>query len=174
MPIPSPAGPIATLEETVFAATKYLDVLGQHYTDPVMLVVAPHEEWAETTAARITLDADMISVKMMPTLVLPLRSPNGGQITFGRAPQNLVVLPFAAISKEHGYLVEASGSWHIADIGSKNGTYVDGTRVPKATPTPLRDGASVRFGDVSAKFWLPKSFCIDLERRIRGTLTPRK
>jgi hypothetical protein len=32
---------------------------------------------------------------------------------------------------------------------------------------PLRDGASLRFGDVTAKFWLPKTFLADLERRTR-------
>ena len=166
MPIESPAGPLTTLEETVFLARRHADTLETHFKTPVLLVVAPAEDWAETTQARNTIESDVVSVQMMPTLVVQLRG--GGDISFGRAPQSSVILPFAAMSKQHGFFrATDDGHWLIADAGSKNGTFVDGVRVQNQALVPLRDGASLRFGDVTAKFWLPKSFCLDLKKRIR-------
>ena len=168
MPIESPAGPLTTLEETVFLARRHADELEKHFKTPVLLVVAPAEDWAETTQARNTIEADVVSVQMLPTLVVELRGDY--DISFGRAPQNALILPFAAMSKHHGFFREASGSWMIGDAGSKNGTFVDGARVANGALVPLRDGGSLRFGDVTAKFWLPRSFCLDLRKRMKAAL----
>ena len=165
MPIESPAGPLTTLEETVFLARRHADDLEKHFVSPVLLVVAPAEDWAETTQARQTIESDLVSVQMMPTLVINLKGDGG---TFGRAPTNWVILPFAAMSKNHGFFSSESSRWSVGDSGSKNGTFVDGARVANGAVVPLRDGASLRFGDVTAKFWLPKSFCLDLRRRMKG------
>jgi hypothetical protein len=168
MPIESPAGPLTTLEETVFLARRHADELEKHFTRPVLLVVAPAEDWAETTQARNTIEADVVSVQMMPTLVVELRGDY--DISFGRAPQNAVVLPFAAMSKHHGFFREENGRWHVGDAGSKNGTFIDGARVANGALLPLRDGGSLRFGDVTGKFWLPKSFCLDLRKRMKASI----
>jgi hypothetical protein len=165
MPIESPAGPLTTLEETVFISRAHADTLEEHFLSPVLLVVAPAEEWAETTQARQTIEASRISVQMMPTLVVELRGE--GELSFGRAGTNAVVLPFAAMSKNHGFFREEGGQWHVGDAGSKNGSFVDGVRITNEGVVALRDGASLRFGDVTAKFWLPKSFCVDLRRRMK-------
>ena len=82
---------------------------------------------------------------------------------------NQVVLPFAAMSKSHGYLRLESGAWQLGDIGSKNGSFVDGQRLAMELCVALRDGASLRFGDVTAKFWLPPTFITALRRRVAGT-----
>ena len=166
MPIESPAGPLTTLEETLFLARRHADALEQHFTRPVLLVVAPAENWAETTQARNTIEADVISVLMLPTLVIELRGED--DISFGRALQNAAILPFAAMSKQHGFFREENGKWLVGDTGSKNGTYVNGARVANGALVPLRDGGSLRFGDVTAKFWLPGSFCIDLRKRMKN------
>src|SRR4051812_47263618 len=101
MPIDSPAGYLYTLEEMV-AAARVEERLERKFTQPVLLVVAPAEEWAETTAVRQTTDGkDPITVTMMPTLVMPVqkRHPGSADVTFGRSTVCDVVLPFAAISK---------------------------------------------------------------------------
>ncbi len=165
MPIESPAGPLTTLEETVYLAKRHAEELEKHFVSPVLLVVAPAEDWAETTQARQTIESDLVSVQMMPTLVIELRG--SGDVTFGRAPTNGVILPFAAMSKNHGFFRTDGTRWMVGDSGSKNGTFVDGARVANAAVVPLRDGASLRFGDVTAKFWQPKSFCLDLRRRMK-------
>lgn len=165
MSIDSPAGPLFTLEETVAEARDWGDALESKFTWPVLLVVAPQEPWLDITQVR-TASEEEPSVQMLPTLVFGIRKQRGeGDIVFGRAGDNDVILPFAAVSKKHGVFREAGSGWLFSDIGSKNGSYVDGKRVLDA-PVPLRDGASLRFGDVTARFRLPQTFCADLRRRM--------
>jgi hypothetical protein len=170
MPIDSPAGYLYTLEEMVNAARADRERLERKFTQPVLLVVAPAEEWAEVTAVRLGAEVgDAISVTMMPTLVLPVakRHPGSPDMTFGRSTVCDVVLPFAAISKAHGFFrMEVEGRWVVGDLGSKNGTFVDGHKVTASTSHPMRDGATLRFGDVTAKFLSPVSFVADLKRRL--------
>ena len=171
MPIESPAGLLYTLEETVAAAKDGRDQLAQRYTSPVLLVVAPQEGWAEITAVRATTESSALppSVTMMPTLVVAVmkRTLSAGDITFGRSTVCDVVLPFAAISKAHGFFrEEAEGRWLVGDLGSKNGTYVEGHKVTPQAAMFCRDGATLRLGDVTVKFLSSLSFVADLKRRM--------
>ncbi|HJW25227.1 MAG TPA: FHA domain-containing protein [Rhodocyclaceae bacterium] len=50
-----------------------------------------------------------------------------------------------ALSRRHARIFSERGSFHIADLGSKNGTTVNGVGV-RERPTRLRDGDEVRFG----------------------------
>ncbi len=165
MPIDSPAGPLTTLEDIVQAAKRGV-AMAERYTNPVLLVVAPQEEWGEITQARPQVEKDSVSVKMFPTFVIEVKG--SGVISFGRGPMNRVILPFAAMSKSHGVISHVEGRWEVSDSGSKNGTFVDGKRVHTGAMLPLRDGASLRFGDVTAKFWLPQTFLADLARRTKS------
>lgn len=175
MPIDSPVGELFTLEELVTAARDGHSPLPQHQL-PVLLVVAPQEQWAEITAVRMAkegtidqpLPATAVSVQMLPTLVVPLSTPDAAtqEVAFGRSNTCAVALPFAAISKVHGFFKRQGEGWHIGDLGSKNGTYVDGHKVPANTTVPCRDGATLRFGDVTAKFLSPQSFAADVRRRL--------
>ncbi len=173
MPIDSPVGPLSTLEEIVAEARTMKEPLEDYFQSPVMLVVAPSEAWGETTAIRLE-EAAHVSVTMMPTLVVPVEPRGRGKkiVTFGRSDDNDVALPFVAISKSHGcFRKDDAGEWSIEDVGSKNGTYVDGKRV-SGGPTPLRAGATLRFGDVSARFLLPAAFCDNLRRRLNPPPAP--
>lgn len=162
MPIHSPTGPLVTLEELVFQARGKREELEAHFVSPVLLVVAPTESWAGV--ARQTVEIPLASVHMLPTLVITLTGE--GEVSFGRSSDSGLALPFAAVSKEHGCFRQEGEGWLVCDSGSKNGTVVDGVRVVNGECVPLRDGALLRFGDVTAKFLLPKSFCSDLRRRI--------
>ena len=55
----------------------------------------------------------------------------GREITLGRAADNRIVLADSRISGHHGRIVydEAEGCWVLEDLGSRNGTYLDGMRV---------------------------------------------
>ena len=173
MPIESPVGFLTTLEETVALARRTAGPLEAVFKTPVLLVVAPVEAWVEITAVRTAVDpktAENISVTMLPTLVFRIERPaDRSRVTIGRAAGCDLVMPFAAMSKQHGYFEEAGGTWSVGDTASKNGTYVDGVKVLKGSTIALRDGATLRFGDVTARFLFPASFCGDLRRR----LTPR-
>lgn len=68
---------------------------------------------------------------------------NGCPIHIGSAPDNDLVLPDKAVSARHCRFEPAESGLVIRDLGSRNGTYVNGVRVVTAL---LSDGASVRIG----------------------------
>jgi pSer/pThr/pTyr-binding forkhead associated (FHA) protein len=72
----------------------------------------------------------------------------------GRAPpadesflQSVQALGLDNISRSHAdlRLDASSGFVTLVDLGSRNGTFVDGVRVPANTDVSLRSGAVVRF-----------------------------
>jgi hypothetical protein len=161
MPLQTPVGPLFTLDELVLEARQGLAELEARTTAPVLLVVAPAEPWAALPGP-----PPPGVVQMFPTLVVPVPAFLAGELTFGRGKDCAVALPFAAISKEHGFLRSGPTGWELGDFGSKNGSYVDGVRVLPGGVAQLRDGATVRLGDVTARFRLPASLMAELRRRM--------
>jgi pSer/pThr/pTyr-binding forkhead associated (FHA) protein len=80
---------------------------------------------------------------------VPIRLP---VVTIGRGSQNDVVLADDSVSTVHARLEYADGAWRLTDLDSTNGTYVDGMRLAPQVPTPLADGAAVRFGGARLQF----------------------
>lgn len=72
---------------------------------------------------------------------LPLRS---GETVLGREGAGVVPLPSPSVSRQHAALIMEGTAARLRDLGSKNGTFVDETRVER--PIALRDGARLRFG----------------------------
>jgi DNA-binding winged helix-turn-helix (wHTH) protein len=72
--------------------------------------------------------------------------PNGSHI-LGRTGPGVVVLDFPTVSRHHARLTLGSGSAVIEDLGSKNGTWADGTPVDR--PTAVRDGGEIRLGSLA-------------------------
>ena len=72
---------------------------------------------------------------------LPLRS---GETVLGREGDGVVPLPSPSVSRQHAAVTIEGTAARLRDLGSKNGTFVDETRVER--PTALRDGARLRFG----------------------------
>ncbi len=62
-------------------------------------------------------------------------------LTIGRAEDNDIALPFPSISAHHACLYRSPEKLVIADLGSTNGTFVDGRRIKR--PTPLTPGQRV-------------------------------
>src|SRR5215218_9079620 len=56
-----------------------------------------------------------------------------------------VVLTDPEVSRRHAVLVASSDGLAIEDLGSTNGTWVNGERI--ARPEPIRAGDEVRFGN---------------------------
>jgi pSer/pThr/pTyr-binding forkhead associated (FHA) protein len=51
------------------------------------------------------------------------------------------------VSREHAKLVAGpDGSWSVVDLGTANGTLVNGEEIPPGTPIRLRDGDRVNLG----------------------------
>jgi pSer/pThr/pTyr-binding forkhead associated (FHA) protein len=78
---------------------------------------------------------------------LPVRTPI---VNIGRADYNDLVVPDESVSTSHAKLQRREGVWVLSDLGSTNGTFVDGERVKDEAP--IAPSAVVRFGDVSLVF----------------------
>ena len=77
-----------------------------------------------------------------PVLTLPA----GAQprFTIGREPDCDMTLADETVSRWHASLEWAAGGWLLADLGSTNGTRLNGWRVTR--PMPVRPGDMVSFG----------------------------
>lgn len=76
-----------------------------------------------------------------------------GKNTFklGRGPTNDIVLPYSWISRKHTMVQqESSGIFHIMDLGSSNGTYLNNKRIH--SPTILNNGDLFTLGKTVIKF----------------------
>ena len=71
-------------------------------------------------------------------------------VNIGRADYNDIVLDDESVSSQHAKLTRREGLWILVDLGSTNGTMVDGERIEE--DTPLAPGCFVRFGDVQLVF----------------------
>jgi adenylate cyclase len=76
-----------------------------------------------------------------------------GKKTFriGRHPENDFILQESWISRRHAMIQqEANQHYHIIDLGSANGTFVNGSRI--VTPTPLHTGDIIALGKTEMIF----------------------
>jgi pSer/pThr/pTyr-binding forkhead associated (FHA) protein len=78
---------------------------------------------------------------------MPIRVP---VVNVGRADYNDIVLPEPSVSTTHAKLQRREDIWVITDLGSTNGTYVEGE--PVTAETALTPGTTIRFGDVAVLF----------------------
>jgi pSer/pThr/pTyr-binding forkhead associated (FHA) protein len=69
--------------------------------------------------------------------------------TIGSVAGNTVVLADPAVSRKHAGIRKVNGTYELADLGSTNGIYVNGYRVPKKT---LEQGDIIRIGNTEAVF----------------------
>lgn len=70
-------------------------------------------------------------------------------MTVGRDPANDIVLRDAKVSRRHAEIVFERGFFVIHDLGSTNGSFVNGKRIKVA---PLTDDVDIRFGNSSGRF----------------------
>ena len=70
----------------------------------------------------------------------------------GQGPQNDIVIDDDTVSTNHARLEYMDGAWRLTDLGSRNGTYVEGVRLAPEVTTPLAENTIVAFGAVSMTF----------------------
>jgi pSer/pThr/pTyr-binding forkhead associated (FHA) protein len=71
-------------------------------------------------------------------------------VNIGRAEYNDIVIEDLSVSSSHAKIQLREGIWVLVDLGSTNGSFVDGERVEDEAP--LAPGALIRFGDLSLVF----------------------
>ena len=76
-----------------------------------------------------------------------------GVTTFGRRPDNSVVLrddPF--ISATHAQIIADEDVFRLTDLGSTNGTFLNGTRLTPNEPAILKAGDEITLGGMVYRF----------------------
>jgi pSer/pThr/pTyr-binding forkhead associated (FHA) protein len=119
---------------------RHLDVitLGKQ-ADLVFVVRAaeadpPRKVMAIVRAALVPAEAEAAPYEIAP-----------GEITIGRAPSNNLVVDEGAVSKVHARIERTKDQLVLEDLGSANGTFVNGARLNEAF---LKDGDAVSLGGV--------------------------
>src|SRR5688572_9070873 len=52
-----------------------------------------------------------------------------GEYIIGRRSDCQIFVPDMRVSRQHARIRRENGGWHVEDLGSNNGTYVNGARV---------------------------------------------
>jgi hypothetical protein len=71
-------------------------------------------------------------------------------IRIGRGESSDVLIDNVSVSRRHAEIREESGAWLLRDLGSSNGTFLNGQRV--SADQPLRPGDEISFGKFSILF----------------------
>jgi len=74
---------------------------------------------------------------------------HGERLTIGRRPDADVFLDDVTVSRDHALLVHRADGWHLDDLGSLNGTYVNRERIESKT---LADGDELQVGKYKLTF----------------------
>lgn len=70
-----------------------------------------------------------------------------GAMSFGREPENSIVIGSEAVSRRHGLISVAGSQWVYRDFGSSNGSWVNGVPVTEGQIRILRDSDLIRVAD---------------------------
>jgi adenylate cyclase len=116
-----------------------------------------------------------------PYLLLKTESGNrqlsledGNCWTVGRGDDNQFVVKDRCISRNHAMIqLTDVGDYYLIDLGSSNGTFVNGRRV--SIPVTIQDGDTVTFGQTEFQFYCPRNTegnsSLDSEGTLDGTAT---
>ncbi|HKP62911.1 MAG TPA: GGDEF domain-containing protein [Polyangiales bacterium] len=105
------------------------------YRDEEEKLSSSVERGPRTEAAITVLRGDI------PGALFPLR---GEEIIIGRDPDLAITLPEHSLSRRHARVRRLGSAYMVEDLGSTNGTFVDGERI--SGPRALEDGSRVHLG----------------------------
>ena len=71
----------------------------------------------------------------------------------GRAPAVAQRLGKRYVSAQHALIRWTGERWELKDLGSRNGTFLDGVRIDPGAPYLLRVGSKIAFGKVLEEQW---------------------
>lgn len=118
--------------------------------------------FAEALATSTGFDIQTDSLQL--GIVLVLVDPDGreypvheGRTTIGRDAGNDIVIPINQVSRHHAQIQYGQAGCTVTDMGSTNGTSVNGAPTPPGVPQPLRPGDALGIGPLTLAVTLPYS-----------------
>ena len=107
--------------------------------------------WGVESWSRLCADLEAAwRLPRLPALALPAH--RDATITLGRSRDCDCVVAEASVSRRHAELRRDGSRWLLRDLGSRNGTRVNGLRVVEETE--VRSGDRVSFGDAGYRLAL--------------------
>ena len=74
---------------------------------------------------------------------------SGARVSLGRTHDNSLVIEDPMVSSVHAaFTIAANGTLYLTDLGSSNGTFVNGVQIVMGDKTIVKAGDRLRFGDV--------------------------
>ena len=118
----------------------------------------------QSTWGTASFEAHTVVILHVRDAAEPVRlQPAGEQITIGRIDASnpihpdLDLTPYGAmengVSRLHAAIARSEDTLTLVDLGSSNGTYLNGQRLAPQTPRVLRDGDEIRFGRLVAHIY---------------------
>lgn len=81
-------------------------------------------------------------------------APTPEVVSLGRSQANAIVVPDPSVSGTHATLEVQPGqnSVMVTDLGSRNGTFIQGARLAPQVPTEAKSGDFISFGRVPLRY----------------------
>lgn len=117
---------------------------GQRISAPLTLAL---RRAADRRRARRPAGGEQLSWTQAESRPLRLPPPSGERFTIGRAADCDFTVADQSVSRWHARLDRQDDGWLLFDLGSTNGTRLNGWRV--TTEVPVRAGDQVTFGSVT-------------------------
>ncbi len=90
-----------------------------------------------------------LAVERGPRELRGVKMPITGPLIIGRSPGSDIVINAGYVSGRHARFALFSDTLVVEDLGSTNGTLVDGKRI--VAPTPLEVGSLISIGDATMR-----------------------
>jgi hypothetical protein len=138
-------------KELVEVARDHAKQEGYAFLGPVSIVIETDESLRPGT---LLVAGDMVPDQGVATLTLPDGRRvvlDQDKVTLGRLPECELALADAGVSRRHAEVRRgADNTWLVTDLGSTNGTKVNGLRI--SSPRQLADGDEIAIGSTRIRF----------------------
>jgi pSer/pThr/pTyr-binding forkhead associated (FHA) protein len=143
---------ISVVRSDLFGQKIVRKVVKQHSPQVLSTPIAPQAALRAATQPASAVVQPAKETKAMPDRLLITAGDKAGyqlkldrrEVNIGRAANSDLVIDDEFASTHHARLVRMNDEWMVQDLGSTNGTFLDGVKV--TTPMPLKLGSEVRIG----------------------------
>ncbi|KUG59688.1 FhaA domain-containing protein [Nesterenkonia jeotgali] len=131
------SGPVAPAQSSPAAGPSAAAPLPSTMAQPT---VPAHQPPAPAAAASLEYEEQSYPLRPDSTVI-------------GRSTSADITVPDTGVSRKHLELFRSGGAWYARDLGSTNGSYVDGEQLTGETPkVQLIDGALISLGNARLRF----------------------